>query len=525
MAKQRDTQAAEEESETQYTSLVDEGPPPESAGSDFSWFELSDLLKLTVPIFFGMISWVAMKTTDTALLGHTGTDYLTASAMSDLWTSSTGVFISGSVLGTFVGQAVGAGNTKMAGVWLQVSYTVLTCVAVPVMISWALTGVLLRNVFDVRPGIANKANYYALVLMACIPARVAYAQLSQYFQAQRIMSPVVTSAACSMLLNLVVGLVLVLGVPIPGFEGYGFVACPIVTCLVEYVQVTGFVLYYCLNKGLHKPGWPGWSWEHVTRARVVEFASMYFPAALSGASDWWRVTVIGVVAAALPGENDLAVFNSSYRILWMCLIFIGALGGATGIKLGMALGAGNGARARMLARLGICCAVVTLFVLAVAVYSMPRQLAHIFSTDPDVIDEFERIRLPLAATMFFMNLSVMLERIPISMGRTRLILMTGVIGSWVGQVPCVFACVYLWKDSLVGLYTGVALGYGLLVTILLFVILTSDFQYYADQAMLRSEVGKVEPDATTNKLHDDEEQGNIQEPTRNQWQPVATDEA
>lgn len=49
--------------------------------------ELRDIFRLTVPLFFSSLSWVAMKTTDTALLGHSGTKYLEASALSDLWTS------------------------------------------------------------------------------------------------------------------------------------------------------------------------------------------------------------------------------------------------------------------------------------------------------------------------------------------------------------------------------------------------------------------------------------------------------
>lgn len=47
--------------------------------------------------------------------GHVGTRYLSASAVSDLWTQSTGVFIQGRVLGVFCGQAIGAGNKKLAG--------------------------------------------------------------------------------------------------------------------------------------------------------------------------------------------------------------------------------------------------------------------------------------------------------------------------------------------------------------------------------------------------------------------------
>ena len=99
------------------------------------------LMKLAFPMFLSSASWVSinscyepkyflnflflqvgMKATDTAILGHLGTNdtlYLSAVASADLWTSSTGVFIQGRVLGTFVGQAIGAGHRDMAGVWLQ----------------------------------------------------------------------------------------------------------------------------------------------------------------------------------------------------------------------------------------------------------------------------------------------------------------------------------------------------------------------------------------------------------------------
>jgi hypothetical protein len=53
-----------------------------------------------------------------------------------------------------------------------------------------------------------------------------------------------------------------------------------------------------------------------------------------------------------------------------------------------------------------------------------------------------------------MNLSVALEAIPQAMGRTRAVLVIGLIGSWAGQVPGVFALVYLWRKDLVGLFTG-----------------------------------------------------------------------
>jgi len=102
--------------------------------------EVKSLILLAIPLFLSSASWVGMKTTDTALLGHleeSGTLYLSAVAVADLWTSSTGVFIQGRVLGVFVGHAVGAGRPEMAGVWLQVSLTCLAPLALVPLLLWS----------------------------------------------------------------------------------------------------------------------------------------------------------------------------------------------------------------------------------------------------------------------------------------------------------------------------------------------------------------------------------------------------
>eukprot|EP01047_Picozoa_sp_COSAG01_P058784 COSAG01_NODE_6970_length_3411_cov_3.486715_4_plen_148_part_00 len=80
---------------------------------------------------------------------------------------------------------------------------------------------------------------------------------------------------------------------------------------------------------------------------MCQYVKIYVPAAVVSASDWWRVAAIGAVALTL-GEKDLAVFNSSYRLLWLANIFNGSLSGAAAVKLGIALGAGHARRARAL---------------------------------------------------------------------------------------------------------------------------------------------------------------------------------
>jgi hypothetical protein len=48
------------------------------------WHDAQDTVGLAAPMFLSMLSWVGMKTTDSALLGHVSADALAAAALSDL---------------------------------------------------------------------------------------------------------------------------------------------------------------------------------------------------------------------------------------------------------------------------------------------------------------------------------------------------------------------------------------------------------------------------------------------------------
>ena len=86
-----------------------------------------------------------------------------------------------------------------------------------------------------------------------------------------------------------------------------------------------------------------------------------------------------------------------------------------------------------------------------------------------------------------MNFSVALERVPMMMGRTRAVMVMSLVGSWVGQVPGVLLCTKLWRDDLVGLFYGMAFGYALLVCLYMYLVVTSDWDQVAQEALERSE--------------------------------------
>lgn len=424
---QQDVETAPEDSKTKATPLESVPLPFSSTYSA----EMRDTISLAAPIFVSSLSWVGKSTTDTALLGHVGSGALSAAALSDLYTMTTSVLVQGRVLGILVGQAVGAGNHKLAGIYLQVSLLVLGSLLVPVIISWGFTSEVWKSLGEPEE-LYDMAGTYAKILAIALPGRTLSSQVSQFFSAQRIMHPEVNASFAGLVTNLVFGLVLVLGIGIPGFDGYGFVACPSVTTVVVYAQFI-FMWYVYIHRGrLHEQAWGGFSWKELTKERITIYSKLYFPSALSSASDFWRMAIIGEMAAAI-GDDDVAVFNASYRIFWICLTLTGSISGASGIKMGMALGSGDHIGAKRAAIVGMGVIIVVLFIVSIAIVSKVRLFGEIFTNDDVLLDMFDEMRYPFVLALFFMNLSVALERIPMAMGRTSDIFWAGLFGSWLGE--------------------------------------------------------------------------------------------
>ena len=97
----------------------------------------------------------------------------------------------------------------------------------------------------------------------------------------------------------------------------------------------------------------------------------------------------------------------------------------------------------------------------------PTNLATVFSKDEVFIKRAVEASLPLAALVVSMNLTVALEArttklqikyksyiclkaIVSSLGKTRHLLVSGLIGSWLGQVPVCFIFSTFWRNDIIG---------------------------------------------------------------------------
>lgn len=106
--------------------------------------EISEMLALGVPLAVSFFCRMGMASTDSAFVGHihnglhSAEVYLAAAVLSDMCVN---VFVTpplafNQVLNGLVGQAMGSGNPKMAGIWLQQSMFWLSVSMLPFLLAF-----------------------------------------------------------------------------------------------------------------------------------------------------------------------------------------------------------------------------------------------------------------------------------------------------------------------------------------------------------------------------------------------------
>eukprot|EP00754_Rhynchopus_humris_P045947 Rhum_TRINITY_DN5433_c0_g2::Rhum_TRINITY_DN5433_c0_g2_i1::g.17424::m.17424/K03327/TC.MATE, SLC47A, norM, mdtK, dinF; multidrug resistance protein, MATE family len=475
------------------------------------WRECTLMLSLGTPIFVGRAAWTVMKTTDSAFLGHVGTQFLASQSLADLWIMIAGIFLHDKILRVLCAQARGRGEPHLMVAWLFISYAVLAAVTVPIAAFYLSTEYVMSHWLlpESERSLAPNAGLYAAILLLAVPGRVFCAQLTQFLQVQSLFDPSVYGSLLAMVVNGLLGAVMIFGVPATSFDGFGFPACPSVTVFSEYVQGAATAIlalrlaeqtrHWHTNMhaktealrvlhGLflveppHAPTAPvppslghtlrepeaapvyGLNTEAlaevralITRRRMWEFVKLYVPLSLQYGSDFWRMGVVGGIAA-LVSPVDVAAFNASYKILYVALAVVGSAAVVVSMRVGLKLGAGDAKAARLCAWYGIAGTLLQSLFFTVVIYVNSETLSEVFSSDPAVRLAFKSIRQPLAVTVFFMNFSIALETVPVCAGYTTATFLCGCAGSWLFQVPCVYYF-YLRYNSLAGIYWGVAVGY------------------------------------------------------------------
>jgi hypothetical protein len=119
--------------------------------------------------------------------------------------------------------------------------------------------------------------------------------------------------------------------------------------------------------------------------------------------------------------------------MWIVLVMVMALSGASGINMSIRLGRLDHKGAKQAGYVGICMSSLVCFAISIAVWFKIRYFGMIFSNDTVFLDLFESAKTPFTVTLLLMNIAMAIEKVPYSMGRTTEVFWYGLIASWGGK--------------------------------------------------------------------------------------------
>ncbi|KAF1322111.1 Multidrug/oligosaccharidyl-lipid/polysaccharide, partial [Globisporangium splendens] len=407
--------------------------------------EFLSLTSMAFQVSLSTFARIALTSIDGAFLGHLGTSALAASSLASIWTSVplTGVWAGASALITLCGQAWGAKNSNLTGIWLQMGLVITTILMVPVFIWYWCVGIALESSTDDTEVVALGVRFARILSFSIWPSLI-YACVRLYFQSMGIMAPTTVVGALSIGVAVAANYYFIYGGF--GWSGLGFDGSPLATVVASWFQPIALISYCIVYKKMHLQAWGGWDWNAFTPERVTTFLSIAGPIASNSLVSSLANSALSLVAAKLG--SDIIAANAVISGLWGLLwaLFWG-FGCATQIRVANYLGANRPQAAKTLGMLGFVCTIATVITLATLTLSFHEAIFRVYTSDDDLLKLCMLVQPIFVCAYMIESIEMLTSSILTAMGQVKVTAWTSSLSVWFVELPFAY----------VG---GVVLGYG-----------------------------------------------------------------
>ncbi|RLN15217.1 hypothetical protein BBJ28_00011618 [Nothophytophthora sp. Chile5] len=448
--------------------------------------EFLGLSSIALQVSLATFARIALYSIDYAFLGHLGTTELAAASLASVWTTVPllTVWSSMSAIVTLCGQAWGAGNGKLAGIWLQMGLVLVTVCTPVLMAFYWFVGVGLRASTDdaevVRLGIR-----FARILMLSIWPNLTYVCLRLYFQAMGIMMPTTVVGTLSMAVSVTANYFLIYGAL--GWEGLGFDGSALATVVASWFQPTALAWYCIVYKKMHLQAWGGWDLKEFTRERLTVFYNNAAPAAVNSLVSNVASSSLSLIAAWLGADIIAAnaIVSGFWRLLWA--LFWG-FGSGTQIRVSNLLGANRPKAAKMLSILGFGCTVITVVTLASITLVFRADVFRLYTNDTDLLNVCVAV-LPIFVVAFMVEaMEMVFASILSAMGQVHITAWTSTLATWLVELPAAYVLAIVLDGGFAALWYSICLMEVVKLMVYVVVLRRIDFADMAREAVKNMEV-------------------------------------
>uniref|UniRef100_A0A453RG22 Protein DETOXIFICATION n=1 Tax=Aegilops tauschii subsp. strangulata TaxID=200361 RepID=A0A453RG22_AEGTS len=426
--------------------------------------EVKKQLWLAGPLIAGALLQNLIQMISVMYVGHLGELALAGASMASSFATVTGFSLllgMASALDTLCGQAYGARQYHLLGVYKQRAMVILTLVSIPLAVVWFYTGEILL-LFGQDPDIAAEAGTYARWM---IPAIFAYGLLQchvRFLQTQNIVFPVMASAGAAAAFHLLVCWLLVY------VAGMGSKGAALSNAISYWVYVIVLAVYVRVS-GSCKETWTGFSTEAFRD--VLSFFRLAVPSALMVCLEMWSFELIVLLSGLLPNPkletSVLSISLNTAAFVWMIPF---GLGSAISTRVSNELGAGRPDAARLAVRVVVFLAMAEGLVMGLVLICIRYVWGHAYSDVEEVVTYVAWMMLIISVSNFFDGIQCVLSGVARGCGWQK-------IGAWINLgayyivgIPSAYLIAFVLQVGGTGLWLGIICG--LMVQVLLLMAIT-----------------------------------------------------
>ncbi|KAL6592651.1 hypothetical protein ACP70R_049326 [Stipagrostis hirtigluma subsp. patula] len=441
--------------------------------------EVKRQLWLAGPLIAGSLLQSLIQMISVMFVGHLGELPLAGASMASSFAAVTGFSLllgMASALDTLCGQAFGARQFHLLGIYKQRAMLLLTLVSVPLAVVWFYTGQILL-LFGQDADIAAEAGAFARWM---IPALFAYGPLQchvRFLQTQNIVLPVMASAGAAAACHLVVCWALVFGL------GMGSKGAALGNAVSYWINVAILAVYVRASASC-KRTWTGFSMEAFRDA--LGFLRLAVPSALMVCLEWWSFELLVLLSGLLPNPQlETSVLSITLNTA-NCLFMIPyGLGAAISTRVSNELGAGRPRAARLAVRVVMFLAVSEGVVMGLVMVCVRYVWGHAYSDEEEVVTYVARMMLVIAVSNFFDGIQCVLSGVARGCGWQKIGACVNLGAFYAVGVPAAYLIAFVLRIGGMGLWMGIVCGIVVQVVLLVAITLCTDWQQEATKAKNR----------------------------------------
>ncbi|XP_011086623.1 protein DETOXIFICATION 29 [Sesamum indicum] len=473
----------------------DDIPPITSVGGFFSAFqaESSKLWYLAGPAILTSIFQYSLGAITQTFAGHVGTLDLAAFSLENNIIAGLcfGVMMGmGSALETLCGQAYGAGQINMLGVYMQRSWVILVSTSFLLMFMYIFAEPLLLLLGQAED-ISKAAGKFSLWM---IPQLYAYAlnfPIAKFLQAQSNIMAMAWISAVALGLHILFSWLLMLKL------GWGMIGAAVVLNSSWWFLVVAQLLF--IFSGACGEAWTGFSWKAFQN--LWGFVRLSVASAVMLCLEVWYYTALILFAGYLKNaEVAVDALSICINVLaWTVTVALG-FNAAVSVRVSNELGAGHPRSAKFSMVVVVISSSLIALLISIIILIFQDHYPSIFSKSSEVQQIVSDLTPLLAFCILLNNIQPALSGVAIGAGWQTVVAYVNIACYYLFGVPMGVIMGYKLKWGVQGIWCGMILGTVVQTLILFWITYRTNWKKEASIAVKRIKKWGGEPFVKENDL-------------------------